>query len=265
MFDFIYDVPNISLAIYFSVFFVTVTWLGIIFLKPFIKLFVGRDPGINELVIYTTSGFSLFYGLLLGLLSVAVYQNSADVERNVFAEASSLASLYRVASNYPDPPQAELKYLLRDYTLYVIYKDWPAHRRGVIYKGGNNRLDAIQYIILQFHPTGVTQEILQTQTLQTFDEFAKARQQRLAGVTTRIPGILWYAVAVGALLNVVLLWMVNARFFAHMLLGGIGALFLGVMIFVIAAMDAPMRGEVSVQPGAYRLVYDVMMRWDEEV
>jgi hypothetical protein len=101
---------------------------------------------------------------------------------------------------------------------------------------------------------------LQTQTLPTFDEFVTARQPRLAGVMTRISGILWYAVTVGAIVNVVLLWIVNARFFSHMILGGIGALFLGVMIFVIAAMDAPMRGEVSVQPEAYRLVHDVVMQ-----
>jgi hypothetical protein len=57
--------------------------------------------------------------------------------------------------------------------------------------------------------------------------------------------------------------MLNMRFFTHIILGGIVAFFLGVVIFLIIAMDRPMRGEVSVRPAAYQLVYEVLMQWDE--
>ena len=76
--------------------------------------------------------------------------------------------------------------------------------------------------------------------------------------------MLWYAVLIGALINIVLIWMLDMRFFTHMLLGGIMSFFLGVMIFLIAAMDNPMKGEVSVPPANYQLVYDVLMQWDED-
>ena len=159
--------------------------------------------------------------------------------------------------------RSEVQELLRDYTLYVIYKDWPAHRRGVIYKGGSNRLNMIQFGILKFEPQTTSQELLHGQTLQDFNDFVASRQSRLAGVQTEIPGVLWYAVAIGALINIVLIWMLDMRFFTHMLLGGIVSFFLGVMIFLIASMDNPMKGEVSVPPASYQLVYDVLMAWDE--
>jgi hypothetical protein len=57
--------------------------------------------------------------------------------------------------------------------------------------------------------------------------------------------------------------MLDMRFFTHMLLGAIMSFFLGVMIFLIASLDNPMRGEVSVSPDNYQLVYDVLMVWDE--
>jgi hypothetical protein len=262
--DLIYDIPTIHLAIYFSLFFVGLTWFGLIFIKPFLRALMGRDPRINDWVGQTTAGFSLFYGLLLGLLAVAVYQNFDDVRKSVFAESADLASLYRDASRYPEPVRSEVQGLLRDYTLYVIYKDWPAHRRGVIYKGGSNRLNMIQFSILKFEPQTVSQELLHGQTLQDFNDFVASRQARLAGVQTEIPGVLWYAVAIGALINIVLIWMLDMRFFTHMLLGGIVSFFLGVMILLIASMDNPMKGEVSVPPAAYQLVYDVLMAWDED-
>jgi hypothetical protein len=261
---FIYEIPTTQLAIYSSLFFVGLTWFGIIFIKPFLRLMIGRERRINELVGHTTAGFSLFYGLLLGLLAVAAYQNYDEVRKSAFAEATSLANLYRDATRYPEPVRSEVQELLRDYTLYVIHKDWPAHRKGIIYRGGTNRLNMIQYAILKFRPKAVSDELLHAQTLTDFKDFASARQSRLAGVQTAIPGVLWYAVAIGALINIVLIWLLDMRFFTHMLLGGIVAFFLGVMIFLIASMDNPMRGELSVSTGVYQFVYDGVMQWEEE-
>jgi len=261
--SFIYEIPTVQLAIYSSLFFVGLTWLGLIFVKPFLRLMMGRQPHINDMVAHTTAGFSLFYGLLLGLLAVATYQNYDDVRKSVFAEAASLASMYRDAARYPDQVRSEVQDLLRDYTLYVIYKDWPAHSKGIIYVGGGNRLNMIQYELLKFQPRTISDELLHAQTLADFKEFVTARQARLVGVHTAIPGVLWYAVAIGALVNVVLIWMLDMRFFTHMLLGGIVSFFLGVMIFLIASMDNPMKGEVSVTPAYYQFLYDRAMKWDE--
>jgi hypothetical protein len=35
------------------------------------------------------------------------------------------------------------------------------------------------------------------------------------------------------------------------------------MIFLIYAMDHPFQGAVSVDPGAFQSVYDLVMKWDE--
>ena len=44
-------------------------------------------------------------------------------------EASSLSTIYYSAEGYPEPLRSQLKSELRDYTHYVIEKDWPAHRQ----------------------------------------------------------------------------------------------------------------------------------------
>ena len=69
-----------SLAIVCSGSFVLFTWFGIIFLRPFLRLLLRRQAGANDLVAYTSSWFSLLYGLLLGLLSVATYQNHTQIQ-----------------------------------------------------------------------------------------------------------------------------------------------------------------------------------------
>jgi hypothetical protein len=80
MLEWLFDQPTKQLAIYSSVFLVLITWLGLIFVRPFLRLLVRSHEGFNELVTYAYSGFSVFYGLLLGLLAVAAYQNLDRVQ-----------------------------------------------------------------------------------------------------------------------------------------------------------------------------------------
>jgi hypothetical protein len=112
--------PPRMATLYFSLFFVAVAWAGIIFLRPFFRLWLRRQPGLNEIVSYVSASFSLFYGLLLGLLSVAAFNTLQEIENAVSREAGAINTIYRSAS--PEPTRSEVQYLLRDYTLYVIHK-----------------------------------------------------------------------------------------------------------------------------------------------
>jgi hypothetical protein len=252
-----------QLAFYCSAILVGITWAGIIFLKPFFRWWVRRQPGSNDLVSYASAGFSLFYGLLLGLLSVVSFQNVSALEAAVQREASSIASLYRNVSSFPEPLRSDLQYQVRDYTLHIINKDWPAHRRGEVYNGGALRLDAITQVIVNFSPPDTTQQLVQAQSLKAVDELGTYRRERLTGVGAGIPNVMWYVVGVGAAITILLIWLLDVRLMLHLLLGGIISFFLGVMIFLIAAMDRPLQGSVSVGPEAYSDVYNLRMKWDE--
>ena len=120
------------------------------------------------------------------------------------------------------------------------------------------------------------------QTLEAFEPTTKAEETRAAAdlrpismpcprpascgspaSSLTIPGVFWYVVLIGALINIVLIWMLDMRFFTHLILGGLISFFLGVMIFLLIAMDQPLRGAVAIPPTAYELVYRVLMAPDE--
>jgi Protein of unknown function (DUF4239) len=257
------QLSTVQLAAYCLTGLIGAAWFGIIFLKPFIGRWLQNRGNSNDLVNYASGAFSLCYGLLLSLLSVSTYQNSARIQATIDNEASSIASLYRTVSSYPAPLGGELQFLLRDYTLYVINKDWPAHRLGKVWNGGALRLQVIQQDILSFEPENRAQQLLQQQSITFFNQLNDTRQQRLTGVRTAIPGVLWYVVAVGALINVTLLWMLDMGLAIHLILGGIISFSLGIIIFLILAMDRPLQGSVSITPEAYESMYALVMRWDE--
>ena len=260
---FLAQVPISWAPIYFSGLFVAVTWLGIIFVRPLLRPWFWREENTNNLVTYASSGFSLFYGLLLGLLSVAAYQSTKDVSDSANREAMTLSTIYRASDAYPDPLRGEVQSLLRDYTLYVINKDWPAHRTGAVPRGGENRLEVLRSELLSYNPETRGQDIFHGEVLRSFNTLISFRQQRLAGVTTSIPGVLWYVVFIGAAFNIVFLWLLDIRLMPLLILSGIVSFFLGVMIYLIFSLDHPLQGAVNIAPDAYRSIYDQVMKWDE--
>ncbi|WP_210529593.1 DUF4239 domain-containing protein [Rubellimicrobium arenae] len=264
--DLIQTTPADRLALLFAVASVGAVVLGILILKPILRLAIGRgDPTINDSIGYGTASFSLFYALLLGLLTVAAYQNKDRVEQSVLTEAGAVGGLYASMNSYPEPTRSDVKALLRDYVLFTIHRDWPAHRQGTYLDGGTNRMDAIRQRLTRFTPSNPGQEILHAETVSAFSHFAEARQQRLNGLITRIPDVLWYAVLVGAALNILILILLRMRLLAHLILGAISAFFLGVVLYVIAVLDDPLRSSLGVQPTAFQLLWDRQMVWDESI
>jgi hypothetical protein len=240
-----------------------VGWFGIAAIHPFSRRHLHGDEPSNEVIIFSAANFGLFYAVLLGLLTIATFQSTKDVVDTIGREASSLSTMYDAANEYLDPVRTQLKAELRDYTRYVIDKDWPAQRRGLVLLGGEHRLKAIRRTLLSVEPKTTTQEAQRNEMLRDLDAMTVARQQRLSAVTASIPGVLWYVVIIGAFLTVAFMWMLHMRLISQLILVGVRALFLGMMLFLIVAMDRPLRGAVSVRPDAFQSVYEQVMKWDD--
>ena len=185
--DFVYDIPMRQLAIVFSLIAVGAVIFGMLIIKPILRLLIGSPPDLNELITYGTASFSLFYGLLLGLLTVSAYQNNAQIKQAILNEATTLGALYADMASYPEPTRSDVKAMLRDYLLFTVYRDWPAHRQGEFLNGGANRTNAMRQALASFEPQTKGQEIIHAETIAAFQSFAEARQQRLTGVITQNP------------------------------------------------------------------------------
>jgi Protein of unknown function (DUF4239) len=131
MFYWLYDIPVLSLVGLFVLIFVGLCSLGIMLISPIIAPWFQDKADLNEVLGDYLQYFGVIYGLLLGLLAVATYQNHTDVEKAVASEASSLAALYRDISAYPEPDRSELKALIKEYTRSTIEDAWPLQRKGI--------------------------------------------------------------------------------------------------------------------------------------
>ena len=167
MFYWIYDIPILLVVGLFALIFVGICWLGTIFISPFLSQWFQGKAQLNEILGDFLQYFGVIYGLLLGLLAVATYQNHTDVEKAVASEASSLAALYRDISAYPEPDRAELKALIKEYTRSTIEDAWPLQRKGID-PWKVNRAAPMHARLALFEPQTKSQEALHNAALRQF-------------------------------------------------------------------------------------------------
>ena len=256
----IYSLPLTTTVFLTAVIFVGYCWLGCIFLRPFLRLFVRNVNGTNEVVGSVLSCFGVFYGLLLGLIAVASYQNLAEVENNVAKEVASLDALYQDVGTYPEPHGQNLRWLLREYCRYVFKYAWDDYSKGAIPSGEQTRIAAFHERLLTFEPRSEGQRIVHAETIRQFNGFLENHRVRENAITTGIPSVMWFVVLIGAVLNIALIWLLDMKFVTQLFLGGILSFFLGLMIMLIGVMDRPFQGSVSVSSQPFEILYWTKMR-----
>ncbi len=259
----LHGLDAVPLALLFCSALVAVTLLGILLIHPRMRKLIHGGRSVNDVVVCVAGSFGLIYAVLMGLLTVAAFERTKLVYDDVGREAANLAAIYRSAEDYPQPLRDTLKMELRDYTRYVIDKDWPAHRLGIVPVGGEHRLAVIRRQLLQFEPTKKSQEVLHTEMLRYLNDIYLAREQRVNIISTAIPSILCYIVLLGAFINISFLWMLNMSIVPQILFGCVTSVFLGAMIFLVYALDHPLQPAMGMRPEAFESIYQVVMRWDD--
>jgi hypothetical protein len=232
---------------------------GQILTRPLVRRwFAGRDH--NEAVGHYVSAFGVLYGITLGLISVAAWENFGDVEGKVSAEAAAVAALYRNVDCYPEPKRTELTGMLRDYTRHVIDVSWPEMQRGIVPSASHAFVGKFQKALAAFEPATEAQVTLHRESLYRFTGMIEARRLRLDCVAWRLPTILWVVVLAGSLMSFALTWLIVAENrLLHDVLTGIMALLLGLLIFFLATLDLPFEGSHSVGPDSLELVLEQVM------
>ncbi len=244
----IYDLPNWLLCVLILTVFVGGALAGQLGSRRLVRHFFSQAlEDHNEAVGAFIGTFGVFYGITLGLIAVATWENYKDLEDLVDREAASVAALDNDVDALPEPAGSELRGLLRAYVDFVIDRAWPEHRRGRVPDESEMRIDVLHRRLTAFEPANKREAVLFAEALHQLNRVRELRRERLSNLGTGLPIVLWAVVLAGAVLNVLLLYVVRIEpLRTHLLLTGLLSTFIGLMIFMIAALDHPFLGGVSI-------------------
>jgi hypothetical protein len=238
---------------------------GLLLTRGWIRRTFRLSDKTNEGVNGFFSGIGVFYGLLLGLVAVATWESYDSAVDLTSSETSSFAALFRDASSFPEKEKTLMQQYLREYLEYVIKTEWPAHQYGERPTGSSRILSGVQKVLTGFHPANIEQQTLQAETLRAFNQLVEARRLRTDAVNNGLPPILWFVVIFGAVLSIAVTYFLYFDDFkTHFVLTTFIAIFIGMMVFFIAAIDNPFRGPTGVTADSYLEILDNLGDLDRE-
>lgn len=256
-FYWVYDLANWQLGTAIISLYMAISLTGLFLLRDWIYRTFDVCTESNEMTNGIFSGVGLLYGLLVGLVAVASWENYNDVDEIVAKEASAVGALYRDISALRQPTKAHIQGQIVVYLNEIIHVAWPLHQKGISDTEGAKTLSDIHSELAQYRPVAGGDEDLFKEALSTFNRLSEARRMRLGEVGTGMPTVFWIIIIGGAFLNLPIIYLFHTtRLRTHVAITTIYALFMGSMIFLLVAVDHPLRGRVSIPADSYQEVLD---------
>lgn len=213
----------------------------------------------NDIVGFYLAGVTVLYGVSLGLLAIGAWTTYTDTQAKVTQEAAALSSFYRSVGSLPQPARSSLQNDLRRYTRQIIDVSWPQQQRGIVPIENIATLDKIQQDFESFEPTSEAQKVLVANIAREFEGLEASRSLRMDSVSTELPPPLWALILFGAAICIIVTWFFDLESQTmHISMNVLIACLLGLMVFMVASLDNPYRGKISVSSAPFERVYGQM-------
>jgi hypothetical protein len=260
-FYWIYNLPNWQFFVLCMAFFICFSLLGAFLFRQYFENWMGLKASNNEIVGNFLAVSGLFYGITLGLIAVGTFENFQTAESAVSQEAAALNGLYRDINLLEGAEKNELKIILKDYAYYIVNEAWKEQQKGVLPKGTSNIINRFERAMINYKIETEKDKIVFAEIVRQNNKLSDARRVRVNLVQQGLPAAVWLVLFVGAFVVINLTWFLvisnrKLDIAVNVLCGAL----LGSLIFLIAAMDNPFRGEFSVSSQPFQLLIDGVMK-----
>jgi hypothetical protein len=209
-----------------------------------------REGDHNEVAGFIIAVVGVIYAVLLAFVVIVSWENFSGAEGVVGQEAGALRNIYRDSTVYPPEVRERIHADVRDYAGTAVEREWPAMSRG---EEGDPAvaavLDTFSRDVAALPTTTPSQQQYVSVEADRFNDLVTARSQRLDFVEQGVPGVLWTALIVGAVVTVgfAMIFGMSSTLLHSIMIASLTAL-IGVLLFVSVAIDHPFSGDVAVDP-----------------
>ena len=216
---------------------------------------IERRQEHNDVAGFIYAVLGVAYAVLLGLMVVADWQDWQQAQETATQEANELAAVFWLAHGLPQPEGRHIQELARDYARVEVHEEWPLMERGKSSPKAYELLDGMKASVEALRPTNDAQAGLYDNELERLHELGDARRARLLEAEEGLPALLWAVLLVGGAITVGFTYLIGLRStVVHVLMVAALALVIGLVLFTVAALDFPFRGDVRIGPEAFEQV-----------
>ena len=141
--------------------------------------------------------------MLLAFVVIVSWESFSQAESTVGQEASALRSIYRESQAFSPDVQEHIRVDVLRYASTTVEVEWPAMAAG---QPGSPEIDQVldemSQSLVQLPATTTIQQAYVAAEADRFNQLVGFRSQRLDHVEKGVPGVLWIALGVGAVVTI---------------------------------------------------------------
>ena len=212
----------------------------------------------NEFAGFTYAVVGAIYGVYLAFTVIVVWEQFEQADRTATAEAVHLSEVWRDITVVSPPLRNAMHDRLIAYTSNVIEREWPsmAARHGAEPETSKAYEDA--WRALYDARAGVTAPsdlAFFNQAVTQMNELGMQRRLRILSSDSELPPIMWLLLVGGGIVTILFTFVIGTR---HLVVQALVTTALTSLIvfslLLVAALQHPFSGDVSVKPDAFESV-----------
>ncbi|HEX4014449.1 MAG TPA: hypothetical protein VHX17_11280 [Candidatus Cybelea sp.] len=209
----------------------------------------------NDRAGFILAVIGVIYAVLLAFVAIGVWERFQEADVRSYDEAGALATVYRGSDSFPDG--GHLRGMMREYVRSIVDVEWPLMRKGDDSEFSTRLPEMVEKYVRQLPVTSMSQSDVHAQMITSMETALMDRQTRLTVDFIGISGIMWFVLVAGAYVTVAFTYLFGFErtIMQQLMIGGL-SLIIGLVLFLVLALDYPYRGGIAVQPHAFQVLLE---------
>jgi hypothetical protein len=215
----------------------------------------------NDVAGFIYAVLGVVYAVLLGFVTVAVWEDFEAAKVTTDNEANELAELFWLAQELPESQREQVQELAHSYARVVMEEEWPLMEQGEASPRAWALVDEMRSSIYGFEPDTDAEQVRYDEGLELVRDLVDQRRLRLLAASEGIPYILWGVLLIGGVIVVGFTYLFGLEnTSSHTLMIAALAAIISLVLFTIYALDRPFSGITRVDRDAFELVLGTFER-----
>ncbi|HEV2879537.1 MAG TPA: hypothetical protein VGW96_08095 [Candidatus Eremiobacteraceae bacterium] len=206
----------------------------------------------NEVGGFIIAVVGTLYAVLLGFLTIVIWQHFTDTQTQVSRESAAAADAWHTAVGLPYGIRSRVRHDLYTYANAMIENEWPAMRHGAYtFQADIIVMDAMA-TVGAYDPANTREATAQAATQQQLSILHDERIRRLSNNDSAVSWFEWLVLLIGALCVICLCWVFglqNQR--VHLLMTSAVAIVVVSILTLLFELQYPFRSAVGVPPDTW--------------
>jgi hypothetical protein len=232
---------------------VVLALLGLFHVRRRVSLEVQMEQ--NEVAGFFIAVLGVVYAVILAFAVIAVWEDLDEARDIAEREANSVGDLYRLAEGLPDSIRLPLQEQAVAYARSVVVDEWPMLKQGRENSTSLSSIEAIWSLVRRYEPNGQREAAIHAKLIDEVQQVNDERRMRLLASRSGIPWLIWGVLIGGGVVTVLFTYFFGLKNFrAQIAMTVLYVASIGFVLFLVASIDHPFSGSVSITPEAMELV-----------